>query len=99
MQKKQAAEWHHFYYTSVWQRRRKNQLVQQPLCEKCRKAGRVTAARVVHHIEPHKGSWELFCNSPLESLCEVCHNQHTASVERSGLPVKRVGLDGWPVYE
>ena len=86
------------YSTSIWKHRRREQLTKQPLCEQCLKRGQIKEARVVHHVNPHRGSWDLFCTSALESLCKFCHDQHTASVERAGLPVKpRIGLDGWPV--
>jgi len=90
--------WQWMYNSLQWRMLRLRQLKDHPLCQKCLQLGIVKPAKVVHHVEPHRGDWMKFNNSPLESLCKECHDQHTASVERSGKPVKpRIGLDGWPV--
>lgn len=90
--------WRWMYNTREWKVRRTAQLVAHPLCAQCLKAKIIKAATVVHHVTPHKGDFQLFCSSALESLCKSCHDAHTASVERSGIPVKpRIGLDGWPI--
>lgn len=95
---KQRPIWQWMYNTREWRVRRTAQLTAHPLCATCLQQGMVKQARVVHHVKPHKGDWRLFCSSELESLCKPCHDAHTASVERSGLPVKqRIGLDGWPI--
>lgn len=77
--------------------RRIAQLTAHPLCAHCLQRGYVKEAKVVHHTKPHRGNWDLFCAGELESLCKSCHDAHTSSVERAGLPIKpRIGLDGWP---
>src|SRR5262245_43667529 len=97
---KQRRPWQWMYSTTQWRYRRLEQLKRHPLCAACLKLGVVREARVVHHVTAHKGNWQTFCDADLESLCKQCHDQHTASVERAGLPVKqRTGLDGWPVEE
>jgi 5-methylcytosine-specific restriction protein A len=95
---KQRSQFQWMYSTSVWRLRRLDQLKRQPLCDMCLQSGRVTEARVVHHVTPHKGDWTIFCQSPLQSLCKRCHDEHTASVERAGTKRKvEIGLDGWPI--
>ncbi|GLQ55433.1 hypothetical protein GCM10010862_26920 [Devosia nitrariae] len=42
-------------YGGRWQRERGMFLNQNPLCIKCQKEGRITAASVVDHIIPHQG--------------------------------------------
>src|SRR5262245_460061 len=98
MTKYRQHAWMWMYSTRVWKQRRKQQRVKQPLCEECLRHGHVREARVAHHVVPHKGNWDLFCTGDLESLCKQCHDAHTASTERAGLPVRpRTGLDGWPI--
>src|SRR5262245_13124542 len=66
--------WNDFYKTARWQRLRKFQLMQHPLCKFCLARGIVTAAKVVDHVVPHKGDWTAFVTGALQSLCESCHN-------------------------
>src|SRR5262245_45431383 len=97
--KKQQPPWQWMYKRRLWDRRRKDQLTKQPLCEECLRYGDIKAACVAHHVKPHRGDWYQFCHGELESLCKRCHDQHTATVERAGVPTKpRIGLDGWPIY-
>lgn len=64
-------------YNSRWQRYRKYFLAKNPLCVECGRAG-----EVVDHVEPHKGSYQLFWDtSNHQTMCESCHNRKTASEE------------------
>lgn len=64
-----------FYATARWRQLRAYKLATDPLCEQCRKGGRVTAARHVHHTRPRKDRPDLAYNcGNLESLCVPCHN-------------------------
>ena len=67
-------EVHRLYCTVSWERRRRHQLHVEPLCRLCLEAGRVAPATVADHIEPHRGSYELFRLGKLRSLCADCHN-------------------------
>jgi 5-methylcytosine-specific restriction protein A len=50
-----------------------------PLCEECKRNGRLTPATVVDHITPHKGNRELFWDeSNWQALCKSCHDRKTA---------------------
>lgn len=64
-------------YGGVWRKIRAAYLTAHPLCERCRKQGRITPAEEVHHIEPlSRGG----TNDPgnLMALCTSCHSEITA---------------------
>ncbi|MEJ1161428.1 hypothetical protein [Prosthecomicrobium sp. N25] len=56
----------------------------------------MTAARIVDHVEPHKGDPIAFYCSPLQSLCDPCHSRTKQGIERRGYDTTP-GLDGWPI--
>lgn len=62
-------------YDSTWQLLRLTYLQQQPACEKCLQAGRVTAATLVHHIVPIKDGGARLDPSNLLALCNDCHEE------------------------
>ena len=62
------------YHTARWRKRRLQQLRTFPLCAACLQNNHVKAATVAHHLEDHRGDYNLFFNSPLESLCKQCHD-------------------------
>jgi len=62
-------------YTTAWQKARAAYLSRHPLCVFCERDGRVTAAAVVDHIEPHRGDHEKFWDSDnWQSLCKKHHD-------------------------
>ena len=68
-----------WYNTARWQRLRKQQLNNEPLCYKCKEQGYITEATVVDHKKPHKGNKALFFDPDnLASMCAPCHNTKTA---------------------
>ena len=83
------------YKAARWQKKRKRQLAEKPCCERCLKAGRVVAARDVHHLERHNGDPVIFWRSPLESLCTSCHSADAQFEEIHGYRTD-IGNDGWP---
>jgi 5-methylcytosine-specific restriction endonuclease McrA len=89
------ADWHHFYDTGFWQRRRKLQLLHEPLCKLCQEHGIVTLATVADHIEPHKGDWNKFALGELQSLCAQCHNQSKRVIELRGYSLE-IDDEGFP---
>ena len=91
----QRSQWQAFYWTTAWHRRRALQLAAEPLCRMCEARGRLTAARVVDHVEPHNGDWNKFRLGALQSLCEQCHNQDKQRLEARGYAAD-VDDDGWP---
>lgn len=64
-------------YNGAWPRIRRRFIEAHPLCEGCRREGRVTAAAEVHHILPlaRGGTHE---DSNLMALCKECHSRITA---------------------
>jgi 5-methylcytosine-specific restriction protein A len=66
-------------YTYRWHKASRRYLRIHPLCVECLKENRTTAATVVDHIIPHRGSLEFFWDeSNWQSLCDYHHNQKTA---------------------
>lgn len=62
-------------YDYKWQKAREQHLRDSPLCAYCQREGRVTAANVVDHSEPHRGDKEIFWDkSRWVSLCAHCHS-------------------------
>lgn len=72
------------YNSARWKRIRKAQLASEPLCRMCAQQGKTTAARIVDHVEPHRGDPLRFYTSELQSLCKSCHDSHKQRLEKSG---------------
>lgn len=71
-------------YTYQWQVYSKRFLFEHPLCEECKRHGRVAAAKVVDHVKPHRGDQVLFWDaSNHQSMCLSCHGIKSAK-ERIG---------------
>jgi 5-methylcytosine-specific restriction enzyme A len=87
--------WRAFYKTPDWQRLREDQLSKHPLCHHCLAKGQTSDAKVVHHVIPHEGDWQLFITGELQSLCKRCHDREAQQVEKRGYSTE-IGLDGWP---
>lgn len=74
-------------YNSRWQRARAAYLAAHPLCVECAKHGRVTPARVVDHVRPHRGDQALFWDERnWQALCDHtspfdCHGAKTGRGE------------------
>ncbi len=88
--------WRAWYKTAAWQARRMGQLRKQPLCERCLKEGRTTAATIANHRTPHRGNATLFWQGELESACKRHHDADIHSEEMRGYS-KAIGPDGWPI--
>ena len=86
-------------YESVrWRRRRAHQLRTHPFCRMCLEDGYSVAAAVVDHVEPHRGSKELFFLGEIQSLCAAHHDSHKKTMENRGYKFSTaVGLDGKPL--
>jgi 5-methylcytosine-specific restriction protein A len=64
-------------YGRAWKRIRDRFIKAHPLCEKCKKTGRLMPAEEVHHILPlsHGGTNAA---DNLMALCKPCHSRITA---------------------
>ena len=72
-------------YGVRWRQLRRWWLNAHPLCEECKKQGKLVTAEVVDHIVPHRGNYALLYDpANLQSLCTTCHNRKTAA-EDGGL--------------
>ena len=87
------------YNTAAWQRKRKLQLMTEPLCRFCMKDGLTTAATVADHITPHKGDIKAFWHNELQSLCKPCHDSTKQRIEKGSEPLATIGADGFPIRE
>lgn len=86
------------YNTAAWKRLRAAKLAQDPLCEYCRQAGRITAAREVDHRQSIKNGGDPWDWTNLTSTCSACHSEKTQA-DRRGVPWRRKGcsVDGRPL--
>lgn len=77
-------------YGYRWQQARRDFLAEFPLCSECEKAGRLTPATVVDHIDPHKGDESKFWNrGNWAPMCKPCHDRKTATEDGAfGRPVR-----------
>jgi 5-methylcytosine-specific restriction enzyme A len=60
------------------------------------KEGRVVAAEVADHVEPHHNDINKFMLGKLQSLCASCHSSTKAVIERRGYD-PAIGVDGMPL--
>lgn len=70
-------------YGARWRRARSAYLARHPLCCCCKSNGRIVAASLVDHIEPHRGDMAKFWDSDnWQPLCERCHNSIKSVMEQ-----------------
>lgn len=82
-QRRRDRETDRLYSTRQWQKLRAEHLRLEPLCRMCQAEGRVTAATVCDHVEPHRGDVALFWAGPFQSLCKPHHDSQKQREERS----------------
>jgi 5-methylcytosine-specific restriction protein A len=67
------------YGSQEWKRLRRWWMGEHPLCVACASAGLATLAEDLDHIQPHRGSREVFFDKGnLQGLCASCHSRKTA---------------------
>ena len=81
---------------TAWHRRARRQLQYEPLCAICLSEGKIVAARIADHVEPHHNDPIKFWNGKLQSLCANCHESRKKRLEHRGLD-NAIGVDGWPI--
>src|SRR5262249_43825920 len=62
----------------------------------CLGEGRVVAARIADHVEPHHNDPSKFWTGALQSLCAHCHESRNKFVEHRGFD-NAIGADGMPI--
>lgn len=83
-------------YNGAWPAIRRNYIKAHPLCEVCRREGRYTEAREVHHIIP-LADGGTHDSDNLMALCKPCHSRITATEGgRWGQPRGGANLHGDP---
>lgn len=82
-------------YGKDHERIRKDLLRDEPLCRKCTKHGRISAATIADHIVPRSQGGQNV-QSNYQPLCKPCSDAKTAR-EAGHRPRPTIGLDGWPV--
>lgn len=60
-------------YDQAWERCRKAYLSRNPLCEVCKKEGRITPAVLVHHVKPLSEHGARLDPANLMATCQPCH--------------------------
>lgn len=61
------------YHTARWTRLARSWKESHPLCEECKRHGRIREAQVVDHIIPFPVCEDFFDTTNLQSLCEQCN--------------------------
>lgn len=91
-QPRRSSSW---YRTAEWRARRAAQLAAEPWCRFHAQRGEKVRARIVDHIDPHRGDRMKFFHGRLQSLCDHCHSSVKQSIEVG----RRAGCneDGLPV--
>ena len=62
----------------------------------CLSEGKIVAARIADHVEPHHNDPIKFWNGKLQSLCAHCHEIRKKQLEHRGLD-NAIEVDGWPI--
>jgi 5-methylcytosine-specific restriction endonuclease McrA len=89
-------QYHSWYQSAAWQKRRKHQLQIAPLCKACLDKGKLIPACVADHVVPHAGNYNLFTLGALQSLCFHCHNSRKKMMEQRGYH-SDFDEQGWPL--
>lgn len=74
-----------FYTSGRWRKVRSLKLSADPLCEECKRQGRIKEASMVDHIVPIKKGGARLDMDNLQSLCRPCHNRKTATEHNSSV--------------
>jgi hypothetical protein len=84
---------------AAWHRRARFQLQREPLCAMCLAEGKVVAARIADHIEPHHNDLIRFWNGKLQSLCaRVATRAGRSSWRTAALTRQSTLMAGRPIY-
>lgn len=99
MRLKSVADWP--YNTDAWQRLRAAKLQASPLCEPCKRRGRlISPSHVDHVVSIASGGDPLPTLDGLMSMCAGCHSIKTNAKDRAGgkgVAFKGCDVDGLPL--
>lgn len=86
------------YRLAAWLKLRRMKLQQDPLCEWCKRTGKLEPATDVDHIVPvSKGGAPLDLDA-LQSLCHACHSRKTQrDMGNTDKPMKGCDVRGVPL--
>lgn len=73
-----------FYQSALWRKVKEMKLARDPICETCSQVGKVTVAKIVHHMIPIKKGTKKVDLDFLVSLCHACHNSVETEMEKEG---------------
>lgn len=66
-----------FYHNTHWRKLRDYYIKSHPLCEECKRKGRVRKATEVDHITPISDGGSRYNTANLQALCKSCHSRKT----------------------
>jgi len=72
-----------FYNSRRWRSVRKNYIGGCPLCEICKKKGRVVEGNVVDHIIPISQGGDEWNTNNFQTLCTSCHNSKSSKESKN----------------
>lgn len=83
-----SADYHRWYSLPIWTKDlRPAQLLREPFCRECAKAGERVYATVVDHVIPFRGDWARFVDpANHQSLCKHHHDVKTAKEQAETRP-------------
>lgn len=67
-----------FYHTNRWTVLSSSFRKDHPLCEQCKREGRITPSEVTDHIKPIHQGGNPYDRENLQALCQQCHNKKSA---------------------
>ena len=82
MERPELRESKRFYDSALWKGFRRQKLILEPWCERCKREGRVTLAQLVDHVVPIRQGGERLSLNNAASLCHQCHNSKRAEESR-----------------
>ncbi len=87
----------HLYRKNRWRLKSESFRRNNPLCEYCKRLGKVKASEVADHATPHKGEESSFWYGKLIALCKECHDSAKKAEEHGKIAFDPSGnpLTGW----
>lgn len=75
-----------FYNTSAWRKLRNIKIINDPLCEECKRNGLIVPGYAVDHLKPIAERPDLSLDYlNLQTLCQPCHSKKTISENKNAI--------------